>query len=173
MDPAQLNYTTTKKELLVIVFSLDTFRSYLIGSKIIVFSDHATLKFLLKKTNAKPRLIRWMLLFQEFDVEIRDKKGVENAVADHLSRLKREVNSLSIRDESLDEHILQLEHVSPWYVDICNFLLTSTFLKGASRAYRERLESAFQIPRSNQSFTFVIQHLEAAIMDRVRQPGKS
>ncbi|RDY10529.1 Retrovirus-related Pol polyprotein from transposon 17.6, partial [Mucuna pruriens] len=74
MDSAQQNYTTTEKELLAIVFALDKFRSYLLGSKIVVFSDHAALKYLLKKPDAKPRLIRWMLLLQEFDLEIRDKK---------------------------------------------------------------------------------------------------
>ncbi|RDX99885.1 Retrovirus-related Pol polyprotein, partial [Mucuna pruriens] len=84
MDAAQVNYTTTEKELLAIVFALDKFRSYLLGSKIVVFSDHVALKYLLKKPGAKPRLIRWMLLLQEFNVEIRDKKGAENVVADHL-----------------------------------------------------------------------------------------
>ncbi|RDX67514.1 hypothetical protein CR513_53600, partial [Mucuna pruriens] len=59
----------------------DKFRSYLHGSKIVVFSDHVALKFLLKKPNAKLRLIRWMLLLQEFDIEIRDKSGVEDIIA--------------------------------------------------------------------------------------------
>ncbi|RDX99945.1 Retrovirus-related Pol polyprotein from transposon 17.6, partial [Mucuna pruriens] len=85
IDAAQVNYTTTEKDLLAIVFDLDKFRSYLLGSKIVVFSDHAALKYLLKNPDAKPRLIWWILLLQEFDVEIRDKKGVENVVADHLS----------------------------------------------------------------------------------------
>ncbi|RDX97570.1 Retrovirus-related Pol polyprotein from transposon 17.6, partial [Mucuna pruriens] len=74
MDPAQLNYTTTKKELLAIIFALDKFRSYLLGSKIIVLSDHATLRFLLKKPDAKPRLIWWMLLLQEFNIELYKEK---------------------------------------------------------------------------------------------------
>ena len=58
----QLNYTTTKKELLAIVFAIDKFRSYLVGAKVIVYTDHVALKYLLTKKNAKPRLIRWILL---------------------------------------------------------------------------------------------------------------
>jgi DNA primase catalytic subunit len=71
-----------------VVFAIEKFRSYLVGTKVVVYTDHATLKYLLTKKDAKPRLIRWVLLLQEFDLEIRDKKVVENSVADHLSRLQ-------------------------------------------------------------------------------------
>jgi hypothetical protein len=87
----QLNYATTEKELLAVVFPIEKFRSYLVGAKIIVYSDHATLKYLLTKKDAKPHLIRWILLLQEFDLEIKDKR-VENSIADHLSRMQFEIS---------------------------------------------------------------------------------
>ena len=65
-----------------------TLITYIIGSKVVVFTDHAAIRYLLEKKDAKARFIRWVLLLQEFDMEIRDTRGVENIVADHLSRLE-------------------------------------------------------------------------------------
>ncbi|RDX82739.1 Retrovirus-related Pol polyprotein, partial [Mucuna pruriens] len=120
-----LNYTTTEKELLPIVFALDKFCSYLLGSKIVVFSNHAALRFLLKKPDAKPRLIQWTLLLQEFNIKIRYKKGVENSVVDHLSRIEREDDLMPIRDEFLDEQLLHITTPTPWFANICNFVAAS------------------------------------------------
>ncbi|CAN6579390.1 unnamed protein product [Malus baccata var. baccata] len=111
LNDAQLNYSTTEKELLAVVFALDKFRSYLIGTKVIVFTDHAALKYLLTKKEAKPRLIRWMLLLQEFDIEIRDKKGSENVVADHLSRMVHNEESLPIVETFPDEQLMSIKWV--------------------------------------------------------------
>ncbi|GKE48716.1 reverse transcriptase domain-containing protein, partial [Tanacetum coccineum] len=88
MTDAQAHYTTTEKELLAVVYAFEKFRPYLVLSKTIVYTDHSALKYLLAKQDAKPRLLRWILLLQEFDVIIRDKKGAENLAADHLSRLE-------------------------------------------------------------------------------------
>ena len=84
---AQKNYTTTKKELLAVVYAIDKFRSYLVGSKVIVYTDHAALKYLLTKQDSKPRLIRWVLLLQEFDIEIRDRESSSRSpVPDRTNR---------------------------------------------------------------------------------------
>ena len=74
-----------EKEFLAVIFTLDKFKPYIVGSPIIIFIDHAALKYLLSKEDTKPRFIRWILLCQEFNLTIKDKKGVENVVADHLS----------------------------------------------------------------------------------------
>ncbi|RVW19522.1 Retrovirus-related Pol polyprotein from transposon opus [Vitis vinifera] len=125
LNEAQRNYTTTEKELLAVVFALDKFRAYLVGSFIIVFTNHSALKYLLAKQDAKARLIRWILLLQEFNLQIRDKKGVENMVADHLSRLAIAHNShvLPINDDFPDESLMLLGN-TPWYAYIANYLVT-------------------------------------------------
>ena len=74
LNEAQRNYTTTEKELLAIVFALDKFRAYLVGSFIVVFTDHSASKYLLTKQDAKARLIKWILLLQEYNLQIKDKK---------------------------------------------------------------------------------------------------
>nr|CAN61848.1 hypothetical protein VITISV_016506 [Vitis vinifera] len=125
LKEAQRNYTTTEKELLAIVFALDKFRAYLVGSIIVVFTDHSALKYLLTKQDAKARLIRWILLLQEFNLQIRDKKGVENVVADHLSRLVIAYDShgLPINDDFPKESLMSIE-VALWYSHIANYLVT-------------------------------------------------
>nr|GEU64424.1 reverse transcriptase domain-containing protein [Tanacetum cinerariifolium] len=85
---AQIHYTTTEKEILFVVYAFEKFQPYLVLSKSIVYTDHSALKYLFSKQDAKLRLIRWVLLLQEFDITIRDKKGTKNLAADHLSRLE-------------------------------------------------------------------------------------
>ncbi|XP_050918591.1 uncharacterized protein LOC127136028 [Lathyrus oleraceus] len=111
LDFAQSNYTTTEKELLAI------------------------------KPEEKPRLIRWMLLLQEFNVEIKDKSGAENLVADHLSRIERDEDPFPIQDDFPDEQLLLLHGVTPWFVYIVNYLVVGVFPTGASRTQIHKLKS--------------------------------
>ena len=121
----QENYFTTEKEMLAIVFACEKFRLYILGSHVIIHTDHAAIKYMMAKKEAKPRLIRWVLLLQEFDIEIQDKKGSENVIDNHLSRLERpteDEKGNEIAENFLDEQLFQLSFQVPWYVDIVNYL---------------------------------------------------
>ena len=87
--------------------------------------DHSAIKYLMTKKDAKLRLIRWVLLLQEFDLEIKDKKGTENLVADHLSRLEGPRDKVHVNDDFPDEQLLAIEDTKliPWFVNYVNYLL--------------------------------------------------
>ena len=125
LNDAQLNYATTEKELLAIAFAFDKFRPYLIGNKVIVHTDHSAIKYLMTKKDAKPRLVRWALLLQEFDLEIKDKKRIENLVADHLSRLEGTRDEDHLNDDFPYEQPLEIEDkkLVPRYADYVNYLV--------------------------------------------------
>ena len=114
LNNAQLNYNTIENEMLAVVFSCDKFRLYIIRSKVTIYMDHVAIRYLFAKTDAKSRLIRWILLLQEFDLEIRDKRGSTNVVDDHLLRLESadEDKGTCIPKCFLDEHLLRHVTVS-------------------------------------------------------------
>ncbi|XP_075088497.1 uncharacterized protein LOC142170479 [Nicotiana tabacum] len=122
LSGVQLNYTMMEKEMVAVVFALDKFRSYLIGSKVIVYTDHVAIRYLIEKKESKPRFIHWVLLLQEFDLEIRDRKVRENQVADHLSRLKgveKKVEVEDITETFLDEQLLAMTMKEALCCDEC------------------------------------------------------
>jgi len=114
------------KELLVVVYAIEKFRPYLLCFKVIMYINHSTLKHLLNKADSKPQLIQWVLLLQEFALEIRDKKGTENVVGNHLSRLPTSLRDgekcdVPINDSFLDDHLFALVISSiPWFADLAN-----------------------------------------------------
>ncbi|GJU57464.1 putative nucleotidyltransferase, ribonuclease H [Tanacetum coccineum] len=136
---AQMNYNTTEKEMLAVVFALDKFLSYIWGhSKVIVFLNHSALKHLLTKKETKSRLLRWILLLQEFNMEIRDKKGLENVAADHLSRIIPPPFNLSdlIKESFPDESLFEVSKL-PWYANIVNYLVVKKVLDYWSKQQRQ------------------------------------
>lgn len=87
LSNAELNYTVTKKELLVVVHSLNKFKNYITGYQTFVHTDHAVVRYLMNKPDVNACIIRLLLLLQQFDLTIINKPGKENVVADFLSKV--------------------------------------------------------------------------------------
>nr|GEZ96580.1 hypothetical protein [Tanacetum cinerariifolium] len=128
MNQAEANYTTTDKEMLAVVYAFKKFRSYLIMNKSIVYTDHSALKYLFAKKDAKARLLRWILLLQEFDFKVINTRGAENYAADHLSCLEnpyenifdpKEINE-TFPLESLNK-VAHKDPSTPWFADLANY----------------------------------------------------
>ena len=141
LNDAQRNYSTIEKEFLAIVFTLEKFRSYLLGTKVIVYSDHAAICYLMMKKEAKPRLIRWILLLSEFDLEVKDQRGIENCVADHLSRLVHVEDELRLQETFPDKKLFSVSVTLAWYANIVNYLVTNMLPPGLFKAQRDKIKS--------------------------------
>ncbi|GJV65841.1 reverse transcriptase domain-containing protein [Tanacetum coccineum] len=143
MTEAQIHYTTTEKEMLAVVYAFEKFRPYLVLSKSIVYTDHSALKYLMNKQDAKPRLLRWVLLLQEFDITIRDKKGSENLAADHLSRLENPHKDV-LENKDINEHfpletlgVISSESTT-WFADYANYHAGNFIIKGMSTQQKRK-----------------------------------
>ncbi|KAA3477813.1 Retrovirus-related Pol polyprotein from transposon opus [Gossypium australe] len=124
-------YGNKNKRELYVVFAFENFHSYHEGTKVTIYIDHTTIKYLLSKRDAKPRLIRWVLLLQEFNLVIQDRKGVKNQQEDPHS-------SVLINEHFLDKHIFEVSHAhdTPWFVDYANFLASG--LMSPKMTYQQR-----------------------------------
>nr|GEV72016.1 hypothetical protein [Tanacetum cinerariifolium] len=147
MTEAESNYTATEKEMLAVVYAFEKFRSYLIMNKSIVYTDHSTLKYLFAMKYSKARLLRWVLLLQEFTFKVIYTKGVENLAADHLSRLENphqnKLNSKEI-NESFPLETLNLVSThgnssTPWFADFTNYHAGNFVVKGMSSQQKSKL----------------------------------
>ncbi|GJW79590.1 reverse transcriptase domain-containing protein [Tanacetum coccineum] len=118
MTEAQAHYTTTEKELLAVVYAFEKFRSYLVLSKSIVYTDHSAIKYLFAKKDAKARLMRWILLLQEFDFE--NKEITETFPLETLG-------SVALRDDS-----------TPWFADFANYHAGNFIVKGMSTQQKNK-----------------------------------
>ncbi|GJV95076.1 reverse transcriptase domain-containing protein [Tanacetum coccineum] len=146
MTEAESNYTTTEKEMLAVVYAFEKFRSYLIMNKSIVYTDHSALKYLFAKKDAKARLLRWVLLLQEFDFKVIDTKGAENYAADHLSRLEnpyenvldpKEINE-NFPLETLNMVTSRGDPSTPWFADYANYHAGNFIVKGMSTQQKNK-----------------------------------
>ncbi|GJZ16931.1 reverse transcriptase domain-containing protein [Tanacetum coccineum] len=123
LNLAQQKYTIIEKELMAVVFAFDKFRSYLILSKTIVHTDHSSIKHLFKKQDAKSHLIRWILLLQEFDIEIKDKKDTKKVAADHFP--EETLMEINTRDEPWKNPIFSKYVMTVWGIDFMEPFLKS------------------------------------------------
>ncbi|GJT27905.1 reverse transcriptase domain-containing protein [Tanacetum coccineum] len=144
MTEAETSYTTTEKEMLAVVYAFKKFRSYLIMNKSVVYTDHYTLKYLFNKKDAKARLLRWVLLLQEFDFKVIDTKGAKNYATDHLSRLENPYENVFDPKEINETFPLETlntvtSHQStPWFADIANYHAGNFPIKGMSTQQKKK-----------------------------------
>nr|GEZ43150.1 reverse transcriptase domain-containing protein [Tanacetum cinerariifolium] len=141
---AESNYTTTEKEMLAVVYAFEKFCSYLIMNKSIVYTNHSALKYLFAKKDAKARLLRWILLLQEFDFKVIDTKGAENYDADHLLRLKQYENVFDPKEinetfplESLNK-VAHQNPSTPWFADFANYHVGKFIIKGMTTQQKQK-----------------------------------
>ncbi|GKA71090.1 reverse transcriptase domain-containing protein, partial [Tanacetum coccineum] len=144
MTEAETNYTTTEKEMLAVVYAFEKFRSYLIMNKSVVYTDHSALKYLFNKKDAKARLLRWILLLQEFDFSVIDTKGAENYAADHLSRLENPYENVFDPKEITETFPLETLNAvnsyqsTPWFADIANYHAGNFLVKGMTSQQKKK-----------------------------------
>nr|GEZ29029.1 reverse transcriptase domain-containing protein [Tanacetum cinerariifolium] len=145
MNQAEANYTITKKEMLAVVYAFEKLRSYLIMNKSIVYTDHSALKYLFAKKDAKARLLRWILLLQEFDFKVIDTRGAENYAADHLSRLENPYENVfdpkEINETFPFESINKVAHKdpsTPWFADLANYHAGNFIIKGMTSQQKQK-----------------------------------
>ncbi|GJW80831.1 reverse transcriptase domain-containing protein [Tanacetum coccineum] len=159
LNPTQQKYTITEKELMAIVFAFKKFRSYLILSKTIIHTDRSALKHLFKKQDTKPRLIRWILPLQEFDIEIKDKKGTKNVAADHLSRIDNDETSddSEVDDKFPGETLMEINTKDePWFANFANYFVGDIIPKGMTYQQKNKLFSDLKLYFWEEPYLFKV-----------------
>nr|GEV43888.1 reverse transcriptase domain-containing protein [Tanacetum cinerariifolium] len=164
MNDAESNYTTTEKEMLAVVYAFEKFQSYLIMNKSIVHTDHSAFKYLFAKKDAKARLLRWVLLLQEFNFKVLDTKGAENLAAVHLSRLENPYeNVLELKGinetfplETLSMVTFRGDSSTPWFADFANYHAGNFIVKGMTSQQKNKFFKDVKHYFWDDSFLFKI-----------------
>ncbi|GJZ66366.1 reverse transcriptase domain-containing protein [Tanacetum coccineum] len=133
--------------MLVAVYAFEKFRSYLIMNKSIVYTDHSALKYLFAKKDANARLLRWVLLLQEFDFNVIDTKGAENYAADHLYRLENPYENVLDPKEINENFPLETLNMvtscgdpsTPWFADYANYHARNFIVKGMTTQQKNKI----------------------------------
>lgn len=150
LSKVELNYTVTEKELLVVVHSLNKFRHYITGYPNFVHSNHTTIKYLMNEPNVNARIIRWLLLLQQFVLTIIYKRRKENVGANFLLRLTLPAENEEMVDDQLpNEYLFAILVISPWFADIANCLVSRRFPPNLSSKEKSK------IVRKNAPFTWI------------------
>nr|GEY56755.1 reverse transcriptase [Tanacetum cinerariifolium] len=164
MNDAESNYTTTEKEMLAVVYAFEKFWLYLIRNKSIVHTDHSALKYLFSKKDAKARLLRWVLLLQEFDFKVLNTKGAKNLATDHLSRLKnlyenvldpKEINE-NFPLETLSMVTFRGDSSASWFADFANYHTGNFIVKGMTSQQKNKFFKDVKHYFSDDPFLFKI-----------------
>lgn len=140
----------TEKELLAVVHYLNKFKHYITGYQTFVHTDDATIRYLMNKLDVNSHIIIWFLLLQQFDLTSVDKPMKENVVVNFLSRVNFPVDEEGmVEDKIPDEHMFAISVLSPWFVDISNYLVSAQFPPHLSSKEKSK------IVRKSAPFTWI------------------
>jgi hypothetical protein len=138
---AEKNYTMTEQKGLVVIFSLKKFRHYLLGYKAKIVTDHKALTYLVNKSNPSGRLVRWLLLMEEFDIDIVHCPGRRHGNVDGLTRAYEGMGDVLEDDDFLDATIMTInaDEAPKEYREIIQYLDGMRFPIGATKAIRTQI----------------------------------
>ena len=140
LSKVELNYTVIEKELLVIVYSSNKFKHYITLYQAFVHTSHAIIKYLMNKSDVNARIIRWLLLLQQFDLTLIEKPRKENVVAIFLSILTLPASDEEmVDDQLLDEHLFSISVLSPWFSNIANYMVVVRFPPNLSSKEKRKI----------------------------------
>lgn len=127
------SYSTTKREYLAMVFNVKNFQHYFLFNAVVLFVDHLALQYMVYKPNLSGPVVRWILLLEDLDYTKQYNPGRLHKHVDHLSRLSKEVGTVDIDDELLDDNLFLITIIPSWYVYIVEFLSIQKMLEGLGK----------------------------------------